>query len=81
MRNTSLKPTACPPLTCLVQPINRIQGQYAAWYMMAAINKKSIAQIQTLFPLQYWILGKKAIGRYLFQSWLTFKYKEQETES
>jgi len=51
--STSLKPTACPPLTCLVQPINRIQGQYAAWYMMAAINKKSIAQIQTLFPLQY----------------------------
>ena len=49
--STSLKPTACPPLTWLVQPINRIQGQCAAWHMMAAINKKNQLPKSKLFSL------------------------------
>ena len=52
--STSLKQNCMsPPFTWLVQPINWIQGQCVARHMMAAINKKPIVQIQTLFPLQY----------------------------
>jgi len=50
--STSLKPNRMsPPLTWLVQPMNWIQGRYAAWHMMTAINKKKQLPKSTLFSL------------------------------